>query len=189
MRVFWAIDLNQEIRAALKEFQHRIRNRLPSISWVKPESMHLTVKFLGDIGEEQLSSIQLAVENGINDCSPFSVQIEGIGGFPNIKQPRVLWAGISGQVVELQRLASQVEKALIPLGFPSESKVFHGHLTLARIKQGAREVGAALAKSKILDQHTYFGSLNVYHLCLFRSELKPTGAIYHRLSEIQLKET
>ena len=188
MRLFWAIDLTPEIRSALKEFQYRIRNRLPSIGWVKPESIHLTVKFLGETGEDQLSSIQQAVENGIRSCSPFSLQVEGIGGFPNIKQPRVLWAGVAGEVAELQVLVSHVEEALIPLGFPSESKVFQGHLTLARIKQGSRAVGMALAKSQALDQHTYFGVLNVHHLCLFRSELKPTGAVYYRLSEIQLKE-
>jgi len=189
IRAFWAIELNQEIRSALQEFQHRIRNHLPSIGWVKPESLHLTVKFLGEIGEEQLSSIQQAVENGIQDCSPFSLQVEGIGGFPNVKQPRVLWAGVSGQMAELQRLVSQVEEALIPLGFPSEFKAFRGHLTLARIKQGSREVGMALARSQALDQHTYFGMLQVHQFCLFRSELKPTGAVYHRLSEIQLKES
>jgi 2'-5' RNA ligase len=188
IRAFWAIELNREIRSALQEFQQGIRNRLPAIGWVNPESLHLTVKFLGEIGEEQLSSIQQAVENGIKHCSPFSLEVEGIGGFPNIKQPRVLWAGVSGQVAELQILASQVEQALIPLGFSSEAKTFHGHLTLARIKQGSREAGIALARSQVLDQHPYFGQLNVHQLCLFRSELKPTGAVYHRLSEIQLKE-
>jgi 2'-5' RNA ligase len=189
IRSFWAIELNEEIRLALQEFQQRIRNRLPSIGWVKPGSLHLTVKFLGEIGEEQLSSIQQAVEKGIKDCSSFSLQVEGVGGFPNINQPRVLWAGISGQVAELLALVSHVEEAHIPLGFPAESKPFRGHLTLARIKQGSREVGIALARSQVLGQHTYFGQLNVHQLCLFRSELKPTGAVYHRLSEIQLKES
>ena len=70
IRAFWAIELNREIRSALQEFQQGIRNRLPAIGWVNPESLHLTVKFLGEIGEENLSSIQQAVENGIKHCSP-----------------------------------------------------------------------------------------------------------------------
>ena len=189
IRAFWAIELNQEVRSALREFQHLVRNHLPSIGWVRPESLHLTVKFLGEIGEEQLASLQQAVENGIKDCSRFSLQVEGVGGFPNMNQPRVLWAGVSGQVAELQRLVSHVEEALLPLGFPSESKAFRAHLTLARIKQRSREVGNALARSQVLDQHTYFGLLNVHHVCLFRSELKPTGAVYHKLAELPLKES
>ncbi|UCE63429.1 MAG: RNA 2',3'-cyclic phosphodiesterase [Nitrospirota bacterium] len=188
IRVFWAIELNQEVRSALREFQDCVRNHLPSIGWIRPESLHLTVKFLGEVDEEQLAFIQQAVEHGIKDCSPFSLQVESVGGFPNMNQPRVLWAGVSGQVADLQRLVSHVEEALIPLGFPSESKGFRGHLTLARIKQGSREVGRALARSQTLDPHTYFGMLQVHQLCLFRSELKPTGAVYHRLAEIQLME-
>ena len=188
MRVFWAIELSPEIRSALREFQNGIRNRLPAISWVKPESLHLTVKFLGEIGEEQLSSIQQVVEDGVMGCSPFYLKVEGVGGFPNIKQPRVLWVGVSGDVESLQNLANRVEHGLIPLGFPAESKAFRGHLTLARIKQGNREVGTALAKSQFLDQQNIFGVLRVHTLSLFRSELKPTGAVYHRLKEIQLKE-
>ena len=189
MRAFWAIDLNQQVRSALREFQQRLRNHLPPIGWVRPESLHLTVKFLGEIDEEQLASIQQAVENGIKGFSPFSLQIEGVGGFPNMNQPRVLWAGVSGQIADLQRLVLQVEEALIPLGFPAESKAFRGHLTLARIKQGSRDVGRALAQLKTLDLHTVFGILPVHQLCLFRSELKPTGAVYHRLAEILLRES
>jgi len=189
IRAFWAIELNQEIRSALREFQHLVRNYLPSIGWVRPESLHLTVKFLGEVDEKQLTSLQEAVKNGIKDCSPFSLQVEGVGGFPNMNQPRVLWAGVSGQVADLQRLVSHVEEALLPLGFPSDSKPFRAHLTLARIKQGSREVGRALVRSQALDQHTYFGMLQVHQLCLFRSELKPTGAVYHRLAELPLKES
>ena len=188
IRVFWAINLNQEIRVALREFQFRLRKDIPSIHWVKPESLHLTVKFLGEIDEEQLTSIQRAVEIGIQDCTPFSLEVRGFGGFPTIKQPRVLWAGISGEGAVLQRLVSQVEEALIPLGFPAETKAFRGHLTLARVKQGGREIGMALARSQVLEKDHYFGMLPVEKLCLFRSELKPTGAVYHRLTEIQLKE-
>lgn len=188
LRAFWAIELSEEIRSSLREFQDRIRTHLPPLGWVKPESLHLTIKFLGEIDEEDVLSIQQAVKNCIKSCSPFSLQIEGIGGFPSLKQPRVLWAGVSGQVAELQSLVSQVEEALIPLGFPSESKIFRGHLTLARIKQASRGIGMALAKSKALEEHIFFGILQVHQLCLFRSELKPTGAVYHRLTEIQLKE-
>lgn len=188
IRAFLAIELNQQIRSALQDFQDRIRNHLPPISWIKPESMHVTVRFLGDIEEVQVAPIHQAVEQALEEISSFSLHIKGIGGFPNLTLPRVLWAGVSGQVDELQILVSNVEHALGSLGFSSESKSFRGHLSLARIKQRSREVGMALHRSQVLGTMPHFGTLTVQQLCLFKSELKPSGAVYHRLWEVHLKE-
>ena len=189
MRVFLAIELDTETRSALETFQRDLHKCLPPINWVRPQSWHLTVKFLGEIEENQLEPIQRAVEKAVSHFSSFSLQIEGFGGFPHLRMPRVLWAGVSGQVDELQLLALQVEEALSPLGFPSESKPFRPHLTLARIKDRAREVGVSLSKSDVLQHVHFFGNLLVERLCLFKSELKPTGAIYQRLWEAPLNRS
>ena len=186
MRVFLAIELDSETRSSLEIFQGEMRGLLPSINWVRPQSWHLTIKFLGEIDENQLKPIQGAVENAVSHCTSFSLKIEGFGGFPHLHRPRVLWAGVSGQVEELHLLASHVDESLTPLGFPAESKPFRAHLTLARAKDKGREVGLALSKLKLLENDHFFGNLMVERLCLFKSELNPTGAIYQRLWEIPL---
>ena len=186
MRVFLAIELDSETRSTLETFQRELQELLPPINWVRPQSWHLTVKFLGEIEESQLEPIQRAVEEAACHGTCFSLRIEGFGGFPHLRMPRVLWAGVSGQVDELHLLALHVDETLSPLGFPSESKPFRAHLTLARIKDRAREVGVALTKSDVLQHVHFFGNIMVERLCLFKSELKPTGAIYQKLWEIPL---
>ena len=186
MRVFLAIELDSETRSALEIFQRELRGLLPPVNWVRPQSWHLTVKFLGEVEESQLEPIRGAVETAVSHCPSFSLKIEGFGGFPHLDRPRVLWAGVSGQVEELHLLALHVDETLTPLGFAPESKPFRAHLTLARVKDSAREVGIALSKLKLSESVHFFGNLMVERLCLFKSELKPTGAIYQRLWEIPL---
>lgn len=148
--------------------------------------MHVTVKFLGEVEENRLEPLHQTIERVVQEFPSFSLQIEGIGGFPHLRAPRVLWAGISGQVEELHMLVLQIEEALALLGFPMETKPFQSHLTLARIRENSRAVGVALSKSDTLESPKFFGKLNVTQLSLFRSELKPTGAIYHRLWDVSL---
>ena len=189
MRAFLAIELDSETRSALETFQRKLHELLPPIKWVRPQSWHLTVKFLGEIEENQLDPIQRTVEKAVSHCPSFSLHIEGFGGFPHLRVPRVLWAGVSGQVDDLHLLALQVDEALSTLGFPLESKPFRAHLTLARIKDRAREVGVALAKLDVLENVHFFGNLMVERVCCFKSELTPTGAFYQRLWEVPLSRS
>ena len=189
IRTFLAFELNTAIQESLSRFQKQCQSFLPPINWVKPQSIHLTVKFLGDVNHDQLEPLRRAVESVAQRSLPFGLQVKGIGGFPHLRMPRVLWAGISGQVEQLQNVVSLVEDVLVPIGFQPESKPFQPHLTLARIKQHSREVGVALAKSEIFEEPPFFGDLPVDRLCLFKSELKPTGAVYQRLWEVPLGTT
>ena len=186
IRAFLAISLNPEVRSSLESFQKQVKGLLPPIKWVNPQSLHVTVKFLGDVEENRLEPLHRTIESVVQEFSSFSLQIEGIGGFPHLRAPRVLWAGISGQVEELHMLVLHVEEALALLDFPMETKPFHSHLTLARIRENSRDVGVALSQSNALAPQKFFGKLNVTQLSLFRSELKPTGAIYHRLWDVSL---
>lgn len=192
IRAFLAIDLDPTLRAALARFQEECRRILPTLQWVNPKSLHLTIKFLGYIPETDIEAIRETLTSVISPLPPFSVTVEGIGAFPALTAPRSLWAGITGETGRLETLVSLVEQALEPLGYPRESKPFRAHLTLARIKgrhREIREIGATLEKVAWIHNAPRFGELQVDRLCLFQSELRPTGAEYHRLWDIALQGT
>ena len=187
IRAFLAIDLNPSIRKALDQFQDQV-DPILSIKWVVPSSIHLTVKFLGDIQEEQVPVLQEALREVVKETSSFLLTIKGLGGFPSLQKPRILWVGVSGEVDHLELLVACVESALSPLGFAQEDRPFHPHLTLSRIKSNSREIGRLLESSDLLKKECVFGDLTVDRLCLFQSQLTPNGAIYSKLWELSLGE-
>ena len=187
IRAFLAIDLNASIRDALDRFQNQADSVL-SVKWVLPQSMHLTVKFLGDIQEGQVKVLQEVLEGVVKEISPFSLTIKGIGGFPSLQRPRILWAGVAGEVDHLEVLVSCIESALSPLGFALEDRAYHPHLTLSRIKSNSREIGKTIGVFDLFKKEWVFGDLTVDRLCLFQSQLTPRGAIYSRLWELPLEK-
>lgn len=189
IRVFLAVELTRELHQALAQLQSTLKKVLPPISWVRPESIHLTIKFLGDTEERLLDDLRQAVSEAAAGHGPFSVTLEGLGVFPNGpngRAPRVLWVGMGGDVEALRRLATEVDRACEVLGFPGETRPFSPHVTLARIKRNGREVGQALARQGVMDQRITLGDLRVEAVVCMQSELKPTGAVYTRLWEIPL---
>lgn len=186
MRVFLAIELSPELRHALSVLQTTLKKALPPISWVRPESIHLTLKFLGETDESLVDDLRQAVSQAVREHGPFSVTVGGLGAFPNARAPRVLWVGLGGEIEALQHLAADVEQGCEALGFPSEARSFNPHLTLARIKHNGRTVGQALARQGINDQGASLGSLRVEAIACMQSELKPTGAVYTRLWQVPL---
>ncbi len=199
IRTFLAVELPEELRQALGHIQSEAKNRLSKdlprhtrIQWVVPQSIHLTLKFLGDIPEEQVAPIQGVVGEAVGRLAAFSVDVAGLGAFPHSRDPRVLWVGLTeggsepNQAPALVQLASSIDQALATLGYPREARPFTPHLTLARIKEGPREVGQALARSGVLSGRTMVGRLEVRRVALMKSELKPSGAVYTRLWEVSL---
>ncbi|MGH7228178.1 MAG: RNA 2',3'-cyclic phosphodiesterase, partial [Nitrospiraceae bacterium] len=166
-----------------------LRHTAPDVrvQWVRPGSIHLTLKFLGDIDEARVEDIQAALLSAVRMQSRLAVEVGGLGVFPDLRAPRVLWIGLSGQVDALMRVAAEVEAALTGVGFPPESRLLSPHLTLARIKERSREVGKGLADSGLMTQPFRIGSLAVHAVCLMKSDLKPSGAVYSRLVEVPLK--
>jgi 2'-5' RNA ligase len=116
----------------------------------------------------------------------FTVAVEGLGVFPDVRAPRVLWVGLADQGEALRRLAADVETALEAIGFAAETKPFHPHLTLARIKERSREAGRALAAGGMLEQAAPVGSVDVGAVAVMKSELRPSGAVYTKLCEVPL---
>lgn len=180
MRAFIAMELSEGIRRSLTEVIEDLKSGGADVRWVKPEGIHLTLKFLGDIGENMVDSLSERIEHAAGGFAPFSLRVAGTGVFPASGRPRVIWAGIEepGTLGILQRA---VESELQPLGFPSEKRPFHPHLTLGRVRSASR-------LSPLLDRlnrqrDRLFGEMTVGGVVLFRSTLLPTGAVYHRLKE------
>lgn len=194
IRAFVAVELDAPLRQALAQVQATLRGQLQQavdpdvrIQWVKPESIHLTLKFLGAIPEERVSDIRAALARVACGHSRFTVDVEGLGVFPDVHAPRVLWVGLTAHGDTLTRLAADVETGLAALGFPPEARPFNPHLTLARIKERSRDVGRALSAGGALTQEARLGALPVAALSLMKSDLQPSGSVYTQLQEIPLR--
>jgi 2'-5' RNA ligase len=200
IRAFLAVELSPELRAELATVQQELKHRIEPemkrdvrISWAQPASIHLTLKFLGDMDEQVIDPLLVAVEQAIGRQIPVNVPLERLGAFPRPQSPRVLWVGPSEnweRGAEAKRIAEihgAIEQACEGLGFLRETKPFSPHLTLARIKVGERQVGVALAKGGVLDRPISLGSLAVESVVLMKSELKPAGSVYTKLWEVKIE--
>jgi 2'-5' RNA ligase len=184
IRTFIAISLPSPVLQAICEAQETLRGKGLDIRWVRKEGIHLTLKFLGNVDMDQVGQIQAAIEEAAKGFSPFTLKGEGVGVFPDLRRPRVVWAGISGDVEVLRSLQGDLDSQLKPLGFPKEKRRFKGHLTLGRAK--SRLDGTKLAETfeALADFRTE--SFTAQEVVLFQSDLRPGGAVYSRLVEVPL---
>lgn len=200
IRAFLAVELSHGLLAELATFQQELKRRIEPeltrgvrISWAQSASIHLTLKFLGDMDEQMVDPLGIAIEQAIGSLGPVMVPLERLGVFPRPDSPRVLWVGPSEQWeqgVEAQRVAEihgAIEQACEGLSFLRESRPFSPHLTLARIKMGERQVGLVLAMSGLLDLPLSLGQLAVDRVVLMRSELNSTGSVYTKLWDVRLR--
>ena len=190
VRSFIAIELPDEIRLAIARLQAQLKSGQSSVKWVDPYSIHLTLKFLGNIAVDRISGITGAIEEAARGISPFHLEVKGLGVFPNLRRVQVVWVGVSGEIERLSQLQQRIESNLAPLGFAPESRRFTPHLTLARLRDRAS-----------LDERQSFGQLvsatrfeavygfNIDSVNLMRSQLTREGAIYSRISSVNLKES
>lgn len=178
MRAFIAIELPETVRDALRREQARFRQVCPDARWTRPEGIHLTLKFLGEISGPQQADVKNTLGR-MERFEKFTVRVQGFGFFPSAKQPRVFWAGLDAPP-ELARIAAQVENALAPLGFPPENRPFKPHLTLARFTtprpQPRLEALLAVQGDPLL------GTFEVSEFFLWESRLLPGGAEYHKVA-------
>jgi len=174
MRLFVALQIPDDVRAALREFVQPLRAKWPRVRWTRPEGQHVTLKFLGEVGEERLEAI-VSVLAPLRSSGPVTIKFRGIGFFPQSRRPRVLWAGVEGSA-NLQPLAAEVEGALVAVGFAAEQRPFRPHLTLARF--GPEEDTTRLREALAAHVEAGFGSATASKFILFRSHLKPGGAQY-----------
>ena len=197
IRAFLAVELPEELRACLAQVQQDLRQRLSRslpnavrLSWVQPAAIHLTIKFLGDMDESVIGPMRAAIVQAMEGHRTIQVPLERLGVFPRPQQPRVLWVGPSvswEQGDDAKRLAAlhrAVEACSQAVGFAPEGRSLSSHLTLARIKEGEREFGQALARSGVLDRPTEIGTLPIASIVLMKSDLRPTGPVYAKLWEV-----
>jgi 2'-5' RNA ligase len=199
IRAFLAVEISQELRATLATLQQELKQSIEPglkrgtrISWVRPASLHLTIKFLGEPDEQVIDPLRAAVEQAIGSQMAVNVPLERLGGFPRPQSPRVLWVGPSEnweKGIDAKRITEiyvTIEQVCEDLRFLGETKPFSPHLTVARIKTGERHVGVSLAHSGVLDRPLLLGSLAVESVALMKSELKPTGSVYTKLWSVRL---
>jgi 2'-5' RNA ligase len=189
LRTFVAIDLEPQLRTALADAQADLRKNQAArlVRWVRPASIHLTLKFLGDVPATQVTAISKALENGCATFLPFDICLSGLGCFPNPRRPRVIWVGVGGDVVSLKDLQRSLDSELGHLGFRAEKRGFIPHLTLGRFRDRAlpHERQDIIERMRHI-QVSPFASMTVTELSLIRSDLRPSGAVYSRLSSAQL---
>ena len=157
LRTFLAVDLSPGIRQALAQLQAELRGKLPKVNWVRPESIHLTLKFLGDIEYSLVDRLRGVLEPLGKEQSSFTTDVQSVGVFPFVQKPRILWVGLTGEIQPLLHLVSKIEEALEPLGFAPEARPYHPHLTVARIKLESSKVGSSLNQSGVLEEKQNFG--------------------------------
>ncbi len=185
IRTFICIEIPDLIREELAQLQNTLKPLSEGISWPRPEGMHLTLKFLGDVDSEKIDEIAQAVKKAAAGIKPFSITVEGVGAFPNFRRPRVLWVGVQDEDQILAKLQQNIELELERIGFSREQRPFSPHLTLARIKF-AKHIEDLLEKF----QTRSFSPQNfqAHEIIVMRSELQTSGAIYTPLKTIQLNE-
>jgi RNA 2',3'-cyclic 3'-phosphodiesterase len=190
VRCFVAIDLPAEVRDAVAEAQRGLRAAVApaAVSWGDPGTFHLTLRFLGEVAEATVARVSAALDAVCAGRAPLALEAAGLGGFPTASRPRVIWAGVPGGAPELPALAAAVEGAMAPLGFPAEARPFRAHVTIGRVRtpRPAPALAAALAAAARMP----FGRWTAAEVVLYRSQLRPSGAVHsvlgrHRLGAVR----
>ena len=192
VRAFIAIELDETINAALTDLQRQLKAKVPrgSVRWVKPEGIHLTLKFLGNVPANRIEEIERALTQACVGFPAFSFSVEGLGCFPNPRRPRVVWVGVQEESGTLKGLQKAIEDGMEKLGFAPEGRKFHAHLTLGRTQRRAssgdvRRLGQLVTETEI----GLLGQMEARSVSLIKSDLKPTGAVYTKLAAVRLEGT
>ncbi len=175
------------MRQDLAALQTEFKSAGADVAWVKPENLHLTLKFLGEIGENQVASLKEALSAVLQSCAPFDIHLEGIGAFPKTTFPRVIWVGVNQGEKQLSELAKRIEQACGPfiLSLSKDERPFSPHLTIGRIR--SKEHLAPLIKQFQVAEFRAAASAPVTSVVLFQSILSSTGPLYTSLAEIPLQ--
>ena len=190
MRTFIAIDIPDEARSALADLTSRLRQAgLSGVRWARPEGIHLTLKFLGEIEPAAASPILEAVGRACEGVAPFRLALSDTGCFPNTANPRVIWVGVKGNLEPLAVLHARVdEEVQRTVGLARETRPFTPHLTLGRVHDGLtpaarREIGRIVEETSVFSEAAWRAA----EVLLMRSTFGPSGAVYDRLGSHNLR--
>jgi RNA 2',3'-cyclic 3'-phosphodiesterase len=190
IRSFIAIELPEDLKIEFGRLQSKLKVDKPRVKWVSPNSIHLTLKFLGDVDPAMTVRITQAMTESVQGVRPFDLHVQQLGVFPNPQRVQVVWVGLDGELDILSRLYQSLEDKMDKLGFPPEKRGFTPHLTLARLgdeilADDRKRFGDFIAKSKAGINYT----IKATALSLMKSRLTREGAIYTRLSNVEFGNT
>jgi RNA 2',3'-cyclic 3'-phosphodiesterase len=185
VRLFLAINLEPELRREIHDATAPLREAAPSMTWVREPQLHLTLKFLGEQSEEKAAQVASAMRDVSAKHRPMSILLHGMGAFPNLRRPRVVWMGIE-QEPRLELLHHDVEMACGSVGFEIDARPFRPHLTLARAK-GRERLDELKALSRAVKRTTIQVETVVQSIDLMSSELSSSGSSYHMISASPLR--
>jgi len=186
LRSFLAIELPESILRRIGEVQRDLKSSRADVRWVGPQNIHLTLKFFGNIEESKINSIAQSIEEPARNISPIWISVRGMGAFPSLKNPRVIWIGLHDEKKVLISFQKQLDGEFQKIGFQPEDRPFHPHLTLGRMRSNRGKDELVKEMEKYREEE--FGSFQADKIILFKSDLKPEGAIYTRLEEVKLGE-
>jgi 2'-5' RNA ligase len=190
LRLFVAIELPDDVRAVLAQTIELLKSAGigGSVRWVRPEGIHITLKFLGSADEEDLPGIMAAIREAARHHTSFGLAVEGLGSFGSPRSIRVIWAGVGGDIESLSSLAQRVDSAMSAVGFTRETRPYSAHLTLARVKDDAAPIERQRIHMLLKEQAPPERALlHVKQCSLMESTLKPGGAVYAQLASFPLE--
>ncbi len=175
IRTFIAIELSSEAKDELANVSAEFKKSGADVKWVRPETIHLTLKFLGSVSEENLADISREIREVVSSTDPFDMSLGEVGVFPSWKRPNVIWVGIDGAKDILEEIAAGIEDAMASLGFEKETRGFKSHLTLGRVRSPKNREKLEKISEDIEINPV---AVHVSGIVLFKSELTPQGAIH-----------
>jgi 2'-5' RNA ligase len=181
IRSFVAVLLPDALRDTIAATIEELRPLGTAVAWVPRQNLHVTLQFLGGQTEERLSEAAAALDEAGAGCAPLEVTFHGLGAFPGLERPRILWIGVAQGALEARALQARVADALARRGFTPEDRAWHPHLTIGRVfdeRRWRREAGPPLRSALARAAATRFGTLRVTEVALMRSDLSPRGARY-----------
>lgn len=183
LRLFIAHEFPVAVKNAIAQEIARLKavDRNRSVRWTQTDSLHLTLKFLGDTPATRVPAIHAVMEQAARGIAPFALTIGGSGVFPNPRAPRILWLGVSGELESLLKLQAALERHVAPLGYPTEARPFSAHITVGRVKPDARRDALKPILESLAQTSSDLASWQVSSLALMQSDLQPSGAVYTQL--------
>ncbi len=179
IRLFYGLDLSGEVKDTIIDFLDEYKKLSDNIKWVRPDNFHITLRFLGDTTIDKLDGLKRITDSLAIEFSRTEFSLEGVGCFPNVRYPRILWFGISGVSGYLKSLYKSLNESLLGMGIPEDTRDFKPHITVGRIKGGFSSEG--LKNMLRCNANRFFIGSELKSITLFESTLSDKGAVYKGL--------
>ncbi len=190
MRCFTGICLPETVRELLAQHIRRLRGAGGRVSWTREENLHLTLRFLGEVTPEQAEAYGVRLAGVLADLPSPTLQVAGLGAFPSLRKPSILWAGVNLNEGDLGAVWQATESCAVAVGLPPENKAFHPHITLGRVREPHPPEALHRGLMEAAQEAPVFGDAFMVHsVALFRSDLRPAGPRYTLLKEFTLRCT